>query len=147
MCGGCAALKTVKLHGRGVVAGRAEGLALVSTQPISFFGGLNPDSGVVVERGHELEGVNVTGKVLIFPRGKGSTVGTYVIYAMKRKGTAPAAIVNVETEPIIASGCVLAEVPLIDKLDKNPVEVIRTGDFVRVLADKGIVEVEKSGSS
>ncbi len=137
----------MKLHGRGVVAGRAEGLALVSTQPISFFGGLNPDSGVVVERGHELEGVNVTGKVLIFPRGKGSTVGTYVIYAMKRKGTAPAAIVNVETEPIIASGCVLAEVPLIDKLDKNPVEVIRTGDFVRVLADKGIVEVEKSGSS
>lgn len=147
MCGGCAGLKTVKLCGRCVVAGRAEGLALVSSQPISFFGGLDPDSGIVVERGHELEGERVTGRVLVFPRGKGSTVGSYVIYAMKRKGTAPAAIVNVETEPIIASGCVLAEVPLVDKLDRNPVEVIRTGNFVRVLADKGIVEVEENNSS
>ena len=140
-------MKTVKLCGRSVVAGRAQGLALVSAQPISFFGGLDPDSGVVIERGHELEGEKVTGKVLVFPRGKGSTVGSYVIYAMKRKGTAPAAIVNVETEPIIASGCVLAEIPLVDKLDRNPVEVIRTGNFVRVLADKGVVEVEENNSS
>ncbi len=138
-------MKTI-LRGRCVVAGNVEGVALVSSQPISFFGGLDADTGVVVERGHELEGQKVTGRVLVFPRGKGSTVGTYVIYAMRRKGTAPAAIVNVETEPIIASGCVLAEVPLVDKLDRNPVEAIKTGYFVRVL-DGGVLEVEERSTS
>ena len=124
-----------------MVTGKAEGFALVSSQPISFFGGLDAETGKVIERGHELEGEKITNKVLVFPRGKGSTVGTYVIYAMGRKGTAPAAIINVDTEPIIASGCVLAEIPLVDRLDRNPVEVIKTGCFVRVLADKGVVEI------
>lgn len=137
-------MKTVKLCGRSVVSGKAQGLALVSTQPISFFGGLDPDNGMVIERGHELEGEKVTGKVLVFPRGKGSTVGSYVIYAMKKKGTAPIAMINVETELIIAAGCVLAEIPLVDKLNENPVEAIKTGYFVKVLADKGIVEVEEN---
>ena len=97
-----------------------------------------------MERGHELEGEKVTGKVLVFPGGKGSTVGSYVIYAMRKRGTAPAAMINIETEPIIAVGCILAEVPLVDKLDGNPLKIIETGDLVRVQADKGIVEVEKT---
>lgn len=99
--------------------------------------------GVIIEKGHELEGKSVTGKVLVFPRGKGSTVGTYVIYAMKLKKTAPAAIINVETEPIIAAGCVLAEIPLVDRLEGKPLEIIKTGDLVRVIGDEGIVEVER----
>lgn len=136
-------MKTVELSGRSVVSGRAQGLALVSSQPISFFGGLDIEKGTVIEKGHELEGEIVTGKVLIFPRGKGSTVGSYVIYAMKKKGTAPAAIINVETEPIIAVGCVLTEIPLMDKLDKDPIKNIRTGDFVRVHADEGVIKVDK----
>lgn len=137
-------MKTIKLIGRRVVSGEAEGLALVTSQPVSFFGGLDIEEGTVIEKGHELEGERVTGRVLVFPTGKGSTVGSYVIYAMKKKGTAPAAIINVETEPIIAVGCVLAEIPLVDKLNENPVKTIKTGDFVKVLADKGVVEVDKT---
>jgi len=133
----------MRLSGRGVVSGRAQGWALVTTQPVSFFGGLDPEKGTVIERGHELVGERVTGRVLVFPRGKGSTVGSYVIYAMKKRGTAPAAIINIETEPIIAAGCVLAEIPLVDKLNEDPVKAIKTGDFVRVLADKGVVEVDR----
>ena len=132
---------TTELSGRSIVLGKAEGLALVTSQPISFFGGLDYEKGMVIEKGHELEGEIVTGKVLVFPRGKGSTVGSYVIYAMKKKGTAPAAIINVETEPIIAVGCVLTGIPLMDKLNGDPIKNIKTGDFVRVLADEGVIKV------
>lgn len=136
-------MKTIELSGRGVVSGKAEGFALVTAQPISFFGGLDPERGIVIESGHELEGEKVTGKILVFPGGKGSTVGSYVIYAMKKNGAAPYAMINVETEPIIAVGCILAGIPLMDKLDENPVKIIKTGDFVRVQANKGIVEINK----
>jgi len=135
-------MRTRELSGRSVVPGRAEGLAVVTTQPISFFGGVDPEQGIIIERGHELEGQRVSGKVLIFPTGKGSTVGSYVIYAMNNKGTSPAAIINVKTEPIIAVGCILAELPLMDQLSENPVQTIKTGDRVQVLADDGVVKVE-----
>ena len=138
-------MTVIKLYGRGIVHGEAQGRAIVTSQPISFFGGVDPEKGTIIERGHELEGKKVTGKILVFPRGKGSTVGSYVIYAMKKRGTAPAAIVNIETEPIIAAGCVLANIPLIDKLNENPIKVIKTGDFVEVLADEGIIEVKREG--
>jgi predicted aconitase with swiveling domain len=131
------------LCGRGIIPGRVQGKALVTSQPISFFGGLDPEKGTIIERGHELKGTNVTGKILIFPRGKGSTVGSYVIYSMKKRGTAPAAIINIETEPIIAAGCVIANIPLIDKLNADPIKIIKTGDWVEVYADQGIIEVIK----
>ena len=137
-------MRTIRLAGRGVVSGRAEGVAIVTVQPISFFGGLDSESGMIIERGHELEGEKATGKVLVFPRGKGSTVGSYVIYAMKKRGTAPVAMINVETEPIIAVGCILSEIPLIDKLNEDPIKTIKTGDFIKVFADKGIIEVNRS---
>lgn len=136
-------MRKIELSGRSIVSGRAQGLALVTSQPISFFGGLSIEEGTIIEKGHDLEGERVTGRILVFPRGKGSTVGSYVIYAMKKKGTSPAAIINVETEPIIAVGCVLAEIPLMDKLNEDPVKVIQTGDFVKVLADEGFVKVSR----
>ena len=136
-------MKKLKLYGRGIIPGNVQGEAIVTSQPISFFGGLNPEKGIIIERGHELKGMSVTGKILVFPRGKGSTVGSYVIYSMKKKGTAPAAIINIETEPIIAAGCVIANIPLIDKLNENPIKVIKTGDWVKVFADEGIIEVKR----
>lgn len=135
--------KKIKLYGRSIVPGKAQGPALLTTQPVSFFGGLDPESGMVIEKGHELEGSIVRGRVFIFPHGKGSTVGSYVIYEMKKSGTAPTAIINIETELIIAAGCVLAEIPLIDKLNEDPRKVIKTGDFIKVFADKGVIEVYK----
>jgi len=130
------------LKGRKVMGGNAEGEALVSTEPVSFYGGVDPVTGCVTEPGHCCCGENITGKVFIFPTGKGSTVGSYVIYRMKKLGTAPAAIINVETEAILATGCVISDIPLVDKLDQNPVEVIKSGDHVVVRASEGIVEVD-----
>jgi predicted aconitase with swiveling domain len=128
------------LHGRRVMGGYAEGEALVSSEPVSFYGGVNPLTGCITEPGHCCCGENVSGKVFVFPTGKGSTVGSYVIYRMKKLGTAPAAIINVETEAILATGCVISDIPLVDKLDRNPVEVISTGMKVVVRGDEGIIE-------
>jgi predicted aconitase with swiveling domain len=129
------------LRGRKVMGGIAEGEALVSVEPVSFYGGVDPVTGCVTEPGHCCCGENITGKIFVFPTGKGSTVGSYVIYRMKKLGTAPAAIVNVETEAILATGCVISDIPLVDKLDQDPTETIKTGMRVKVDADEGIVEI------
>jgi predicted aconitase with swiveling domain len=128
------------LKGRRVMGGYADGEALVSREPVSFYGGVDPLTGCITEPGHCCCGENISGKVFVFPTGKGSTVGSYVIYRMKKLGTAPVAIVNVETEAILATGCVISDIPLVDKLDRNPVEVISTGVRVIVRGDEGIVE-------
>ena len=133
----------IMLRGRKVIGGLAEGEAVVTKEPVSFLGGVNPDKGVVVERGHELEGQSITGKIFVFPHGKGSTAGPYIIYAMAKRKTAPVAMINVEAEPIIAVGAAMGNIPLVDRLDKNPLEVIATGDHVRIDGDQGIVEITK----
>ena len=131
----------MKLTGRKVMGGTAEGAALVSTDSVSFYGGVDPITGIITDPGHSSYGENITGKVFVFPTGKGSTVGSYVIYRMAKLGTAPAAIINVETEAILATGCVISNIPLVDKLDKDPMEVIKNGMRVRVNADEGTVEI------
>ncbi len=108
---------------------QAEGKALVSSEPISFFGGVDPDTGVVIEAGHQLEGECVAGRVLVFPTGKGSTVGSYILYRMKKGGVAPVAILNSESEPIVAVGAIISDIPLVDGVEINK---ISTGDWVQV---------------
>jgi predicted aconitase with swiveling domain len=129
------------VHGRKISGGTAEGVALVSHEPISFFGGVNPDTGVVTEKGHELEGASVKDRVLVFPYGKGSTVGSYTLYRMKRNGVAPLAIINVECEPIVAVGAIISDIPTIDKLEKDPLSFLRNGMKLRVDGDGSSVEV------
>lgn len=126
------------LHGRSIFQGNAEGEALVTSQPISFFGGVDPETGVVVERGHPLEGQCITGKVLIFPSGKGSTVGSYTLYRLKMNGHAPIAIINAECETIIAVGCIIAEIPCIDRI---PITEIMNGQTIQLDAEMGVVEI------
>jgi predicted aconitase with swiveling domain len=128
------------LKGRKIVGGFAEGEALVSSDPVSFYGGVDPETGIVTEKGHAIEGELVTGKIFIFPNGKGSTVGSYVLYRMKKLGTAPAAIINNETEAILATGCVISEIPLIDKIDEDAMRSLDTGIMLRIKADDGIIE-------
>jgi len=128
------------IRGRKIVGGRAEGVALVSRDPVSFYGGIDPVTGVVTEPGHSVEGECVTGKVFVFPTGKGSTVGSYVIYRMAKLGTAPAAIVNLETEAILATGCVISDVPLVDRIGKEAFAMLESGMVLRVDADAGTVE-------
>ena len=107
------------MEGRTIFEGRAEGIALTTIMGISFFGGVDPDTGIVVEKGHELEGQSIAGKILVFPTGKGSTVGSY-----KQNGKAPAAILNRECETITAVGCIIAEIPCLDHL---PIANLRSG--------------------
>jgi predicted aconitase with swiveling domain len=125
-------MATVNMQGRIIKAGKAEGKALVSPEPIGFLGGIDPDTGRVVEPGHCLQGECVTNRVLVFPSGKGSTVGSYTLYRMAMAGTAPAAIVNAESEAIVAVGAIMADIPMVDLVD---ITRIRTGDWVQVDGD------------
>jgi uncharacterized protein len=118
-----------QLKGRIIFKGKAEGEALVTSMPISFYGGVDPNTGVVLEKGHELQGQNIAGKVLVFPQGKGSTVGSYTLYRMKKNGTAPAAMINRETETIVAVGAIISEIPFVDEVDARK---IKTGAKVAV---------------
>jgi predicted aconitase with swiveling domain len=119
----------------------AEGEALVSHEPISFFGGVNPETGTITEKGHELEGRSVKDKVLVFPHGKGSTVGSYTLYRMKKSGAAPKAIINVESEPTVAVGAIISDIPAVDRLERNPLTFLRSGMKLRVDGDKFTVQV------
>jgi uncharacterized protein len=125
-------------HGRKISPGSADGQALASSMGISFYGGIDPETGQVVEKGHALEGQSIGGKVLVFPTGKGSTVGSYTLYRLKKAGKAPAAILNVESETITAVGCIISGIPCVDHI---PIEQIITGMKVRVDAEAGTVEI------
>jgi len=132
---------TTKLKAHVVSRGMAQGVALVTSQPISFLGSVDVKKGIVVEKGHELEGKSISGKVLVFPGGKGSTVGSYAIYQLKKNGAAPIAMINVKAEPIVAVGAIISDIPLVDNVEKNPLEIIKTGDKVLVDAIVGSVEI------
>jgi len=115
------------LRGRGLVEGVVEGEAIVSKQPISFVGGVDVDTGVVVEKGHKLEGKSIKEKVLVFSLGKGTTYNPFAIYAMKRRGTAPLAIINERVEDIVLTGCIIAEIPFVECKEaprKSEVEIL-----------------------
>jgi uncharacterized protein len=124
--------------GRSIAGGRVAGESLVTRQGISFFGGVDPESGQVVERGHELEGQSVAGRILVFPSGKGSTVGSYTLYRLKKNGAAPLAIINAECETITAVGCIISDIPCVDHI---PLEQLQTGMHLLVDGSSGVVEI------
>jgi uncharacterized protein len=121
-----------QLNGRIIYKGKVEGVALVTSMPISFYGGVDPNTGVVIEKGHELNGISVKGKILVFPQGKGSTVGSYTLYRLKKNSVAPAGMVNLECETIIAVGAIISEIPCVDKVD---ISKIKTGNKVHIEND------------
>ena len=129
----------MKLEGRKIFKGTAEAEAIETKDVISFYGGVDPENGKVVENGHELEGQSITGKILVFPTGKGSTVGSYTMYRMKKNNMAPAAIVNKEIDTIIAVGCIISEIPCVDKINTD---MIKTGQKIIVNGSEGTVEVK-----
>ena len=131
----------MNLHGRTIYPGTAEGEALVTSLGISFFGGVDPDTGIVVEKGHPLEGQAIGGKILVFPTGKGSTVGSYTLYRLKINGVAPVAIVNAQCETITAVGCIIAEIPCVDQIE---IARLKTGDAIRLDGAQGTLEVKET---
>lgn len=130
---------------RPISKGVGEGEALVCRQPIGFNFGVDVPNGVITEHNHQLEGKSFRGKVLLFPHGKGSTGGSYVVYQVACEGTAPAAIINLNTETIIAVGAIMGKIPVVDHLETDPFSIIEDGDWVKVDAIRGTVTVTKKG--
>ena len=133
----------MKISAKTVMRGVAEGEALVSQTAISFTGGMDPDTGIIREPGHELEGQSVAGKILVFPAGKGSTTGSWQYYAAFKRGSAPKGIINVKAEGVVAISAIITGTPMVHELGQDPLTVIQTGDFIRIDADNGVVEVKK----
>ncbi len=132
--------KCIVLRGRGIVEGYCKAEALVSTKPISFLGDVDPENGKIVEKRHDLYGESVKDKALCFPHGHGSTVGSYILYSLARKGLAPKAIINHKADPVIVVGAVMANIPMVDKIE---IGQIKNGDLVEVNANKGTVKILK----
>jgi predicted aconitase with swiveling domain len=134
---------TIELKGRKVVAGRAEGEALVTTETISGWGGINERTGTIIERRHEMRGVSFAGKILVFPGAKGSSGWSAYFHMARLNGVQPAAMIFTRMTTKIALGAVVTRVPAITELDQDPLSVIETGDWVVVDADAGTVTVTK----
>ncbi len=130
--------RKVELKGRIISKGVAEGEALTTTQPISFYGGVDPETSEILEKGHELQGKRIKDKILVFPNGKGSTVGSYTLYRLKKGGVAPAGIINRDCETVVAVGAIISEIPCVDEIDISKIE---TGDMVRL--ENGVVTIKK----
>ena len=138
-------VETIILHGRKVVGGVAEGEAIVTHQTISGWGGIDPLKGTVIERRHELRGISFKGKVLVFPGAKGSSGWSTRFHLARLAGAAPLALVFNEMTTKVALGAVVIHAPAVTDLDGDPLEIVTTGDWVRVDGDRGIVEITKKG--
>lgn len=130
-----------RIKGRTISKGDTRGQVLLSKEPITFLGGVDPETGIVMEKGHPLEGQCVTGRILVFPKGKGSTVGTYVLYQMKKNGMAPAGIINTQSEQMVVTGAIISDIPMMDTLDEDPLEILKDGMEIRINSTEGYIEV------
>ena len=128
------------MKGRAVINGRVEGEALVSRTPFSFFLGVNTDSGVIIEEGHELFGQSIAGKVLVYPFGKGSSGDCLRLWRCSNNGVAPIAIINSIPDPVHVQGAIITNIPMVCELDGDPMEHIKTGDHIQV--DGGTVNID-----
>ncbi len=129
------------LKGRKIVEGKAEGVAIVTKEPLSFMGSINPKTGQIIERGHQVEGEFLKGKVFVFPTSKGSTGGSYMLYDVVKNGVGPVGIVNAKAESVVVIGAIVADLPMVDQVD---IDQIQTGDYVIIDADAGTVTVRKN---
>jgi hypothetical protein len=121
-----------KIKGRAISRGEAEGEVIISHKNFSFLGDVDVETGIVVAEDSDISGKSISGKIFIFPYGRGSTVGSYSLLSMKKNGVSPAGIINVESEAVVAVGAIISSIPLIDKLEKNPFGVFRDGDFIKI---------------
>jgi predicted aconitase with swiveling domain len=127
---------------RRISKGRAQGSVLITRDSLSFLGGVNPESGIITDPNHELYGQEITGKILVIPSGKGSTVGSYIIYQMFKYKTAPLGLIALEAEPIIATGAIMAGIPMVDQPQESLYDLLKNGDMVDLDADNGLLKIK-----
>lgn len=126
---------------RKISKGISSGEVIMTRDSLSFLGGVNPDNGEIIDSKHELFGKNIKNKVLVIPSGKGSTVGSYVLYQMAKNLTAPSAVVALEAEPIIATGAIMAGIPMVDHPETDIYDLLHDGQIVEVNADEGYLKI------
>ena len=126
---------------RKISKGHAKGEVIVTKDSLSFLGGVDPKTGIIIDSQHELYGKKISGKILVIPSGKGSTVGSYVLFQMAKNKTAPTAIISLKAEPIIATGAIMAGIPMVDQPDVDILNILKEGDIVEVDADSGIIRI------
>jgi uncharacterized protein len=129
------------IKGRIISRGIVEGEILISNQPISFLGGVDPQTGVVQDKESNLYGKTIKDKILVFPYGKGSTVGSYVILQLKKNNVAPKGMINLKTETIIAVGAIISRIPLIDMLENDGYEQLKEGEKIELNCDEGYIKI------
>jgi predicted aconitase with swiveling domain len=134
-------MNTIVLKGRKVVGGFAEGEALVTKQTISTWGGVNALEGKITERGHELQNVSFAGKILIFPSAKGSSGWSSIAQLIRFAGKHPYGMLINQMNSLSAMGAVVLRVPVMTDFNEDPTEIIKTGDWVKINSDEGVVEV------
>ena len=136
----------IRLKGRAITKGKVEGEALVARESISFWGGFDAITGKVITTGHPLEGVDISGKVLVIPSTKGSSGTPLMMELANHEGNLPLAMINTEIDSLAALGCIVNNVPLMTDLNQDPFTTIETGDTVTVDGDAGEVTVTKKRS-
>jgi predicted aconitase with swiveling domain len=132
---------TMEIRAHMVSAGKAEGEAVVYRGPFSFLGDLDPATGKVPVPRHQLEGQVLANKVFVFTTGKGSSGGDFAAWAAKKNGNAPAAMICLESEPVLSGAVIATGIPTVDRPDKDVFELIHTGDYLKVDATSGRIEI------
>ena len=133
-------MQGITLKGRTIVEGQCRGEALVSARPLSFLGGVDPADGRIIDKTHDLCGECIKDRILCFPHGRGSTVGSYVLYSLAKRKLAPRAIINHTADPVVVVGAIISDTPMVDQVD---IKQIKTGDILEVDAGKGLVTIVK----
>ena len=139
-------MESITLKGRSASKGLAEGEALVTHDAISFLSDISITEGTITSPQSKCKGQSVSDKILIFPTGRGSTADPYGFYMLKKAGKAPRAVINIDANPTTVAGAIISNTPMVYKLDKNPLQIIETGDLVLVDGDKGTISITKKGS-
>lgn len=127
---------------RKIVGGTGEGVTLVTTQPINFLAMVDAKNGKITDPLHELYGESLKGSILILPYAIGSSVGAYVIYSLKEYGNAPSAVICSKVDITTASGCALANIPVVNLPNGFALSTLEQGLRARVDTDAGTVTFE-----
>jgi predicted aconitase with swiveling domain len=136
-------MESITLKGHGASKGVVEGEALVIDDTIAFLGDISIADGIITYPQSKFKGQSVCDKILVFPTGKGSTADPYGFYMLKKAGKAPKAVINIDANPTTVAGAIISHTPMVHKLDRNPLDIIETGDHVSVDGNNGIVVVAK----
>lgn len=128
---------------RPIVEGKVTGSVLFSPSPISFLGDVDTETGKIIDSESPIYGKSLKDTIFVFPRGRGSTVGSYIIYGLKINNVSPLALVAEEAETIVIAGAILADIPLVDMPDKDLFSMVETGDTITIDTSEKTLKIQK----